>query len=340
MENIESRLQNALQSIQDWTNRQTDPTTQPYIKDKGFYDSIANAPLENTKLASYRQTLANMELLRMANRGLPMTRERMLPIVQGLMKGEAEVAEQDANIRNEQTRRNLVSHVMQNVSDVKNPGEYMGIMKLLEAVGGTKYNPAEMAYQFSTKEQINDNQLKGASTLAGIFGNLYSQQQQMGLQREQMAQQERLANMRVAAGGRGGGIDLNFKDAYAANAKFNEHLRAIETLSKDAKYQNDPTAFQTEIERHNREVFHLAMQDPINGWKMAKMWDEVTKTMLPHTEVNNNPTMKQQPPTAINKQYSAPDNPHAASWFETVNSKFSGNHVPFYDRKTLKIVGG
>lgn len=249
MGNIEARLQNALQSIQDWTNRQTDPTGNPYVKEKSFYDSIANTPIENTKLASYSQTLADLDLLRMANKGLPMTRERMLPLVQGLMRGDAEAAEQDANIRNEQARRNLVSNVMQNISDVKNPGEYMGIMKLLEAAGGTKYNPAEMAYSFSTKDHANDNQLKGASTLAGIFGNLYSQEQQMALQREQMAMQERIAGMR-GTGGRGGGlVDLNPKDAIkvvsdvnaliekaAMTGKPEERLQIMKELVENAPY--------------------------------------------------------------------------------------------------------
>lgn len=363
MENTESRLQQALQSIQNWTNRQSDPTANPYVKDKSFYDKIINAPLENTKMAAYRDTLTNLDLLKTANNIMPGNREHLTSIAQGLMKQSADVAEQDSNIHNEMTRRNTISEALQGMQGIRNPIEALNVLKTLEATTGLKHNPAEVSAMYGSKESANQHQLQGMSFLANMYGNLDSQEKQRALQREQMAQQERIAGMRMTGGG---GINFNPKDAIKVISDVNtsiekaamtgnpaERLNIIKELVEQAPmYESISPGLSAKI--YNQAAYfypdhfgHLVSKGSTKKERSGSIMNILNGASTGDPELDELIRGLNLSPSSndvSNKQYvTLPNgrkaeyidlNPKIAAWKEKVSSTYGGNYDPYYNRKT------
>lgn len=241
------------QRLTDLIQKQNDPNEQPYVKDASFYDKIIATPVENTKRANYDAMREMLPLVKTlyANGMLNKSRQNAMPIVQSLMNGYTASAEQDAVIRNEQSKRNMVAHVMQNMKDVKNPVEYANIAQL--AGFDPKY---QLMYGHTAKDQADNNQMKALTTLASINDS----EEGRALQRQQLDNSLAIASMKVGSSNGISGINgiSSYKDIIAAEKEYNAIMTSIEQASKDPEYQKNPAAFQQHVHDQLRIAEHYA----------------------------------------------------------------------------------
>lgn len=324
---IDSIKQQILTQLQS----QTDPTSQPYVKDASFYNSIVSTPVENVKRANFEATQQMLPLVQaLYNNGmLEKSRQNVMPIVQSLMQGNSASAEQDALIRNEQAKRAMVASVMQNSRDIKNPLEYANVMQL--AGIDPKYG---LQYGFSTKEQTNDNRMKGLTSLAQIQHGEDALAQQASHFQQQLAKQRELTSMKQQGQS---GIDPN--KAMSAMKRYREITKDIENYSRQTGVT--PEMLKNYVNNYSNEVALLASQVPINNAQgendMWFNWEKgVVPSMIPAYLQNvGTPERQVQATQAPVAQTQAQPQVHdltpsILNWLKTVQDTAGGNFDPYY----------
>jgi hypothetical protein len=274
----------AIQNFSKLIKEQDDPTTRPYVKDKSFFDSITNTPIENSKMAAYRDTISNLELLKIANSRLPGAREGLMATAQGLMKQSADATAHDADIRNEMAKRQTISNTLQGMQDVTNPMEAANIGKILEAVTGMKYNPAENMAMYGSKESHDMRYMQGLKALMSILGQARGQDMDYELALMQ------------GFGGSGGGrnsndglVNFNVKDAIAANKAFYGLLDA----ARNAKTPHERKRYMDEA---GNTLSLYILQDPRRNpdTNRFQMTDDYNKAMNEFYQIDEKARREEQ----------------------------------------------